>query len=339
VNTIKGEDGGADSMTLPGQGCDAHGTHTASTAAGNRYGVAKEASIVVIQGLSCVATAQDSIVVKALEWVVSDARSRTPYKPAVVLLSLGGEKDTVLNEAVKRTTQHHVNVVVAAGNEDVDACTETPSAVVRAATVGAIDESDSLASFSNYGQCLDISAPGSGILAAYAEKGDDEATRTLSGTSMAAPFVAGAMLQALQLFPQMTTDQTKRLLNCVASTGQITKPLSTVSTAAAASTPNTIVRIGVVFSSVKEVTAAVANGGNGCAKLVDDLAKTRPANGVLAKSLDVNFETVILPNSQVPANEYDESKPADDTPYAMARAKATKLLATQQSILPAQEPN
>jgi hypothetical protein len=332
VNVIPGEDGAADTSTLPGKGCDAHGTHTASTAAGNRYGVAKEASIVVIQGLSCIATAQDSLVVKALEWVVTDARARKPYMPAVVLLSLGGEKDTVLNEAVKRTTEHHVNVVVAAGNENQDACTETPSAVVAASTVGAVDSSDHLASFSNYGQCLDISAPGSGIMAAYAEKGNDDAVAVLSGTSMAAPFVAGAMLQALQLNPQMTTKQTKQILSCVASKADIHIGLSQVS-ADEAGTPNKVVRIGDVFSSMEKLTEAVGDDET-CKQLVEKLAKSRPAKGVLAKSPDVNFQTVILPDEQVPANEYDADKPLDYTPYTLkTRAKAKLATALVQEPL------
>lgn len=315
------EEGQAASMTPEGEGCDAHGTHTASTAAGNEYGVAKEASIVVIQGLSCIATALDSVVVKALEWVVDDARARTPYMPAVVLMSLGGERDTLLNEAVKRTTEHHVNVVVAAGNEATDACTETPSDVQAAATIAATDAYDKMASFSNYGQCVDLLAPGCGITAAYARLGSTTSTQMLSGTSMAAPFVAGAMLQALQLLPQMRSNETKALISCVASTGKLT--LTTTATATA-DTPNKLVRIGDVFSSVTNLRSAVAGGGADCESLVESLARTRPVNGTLYASPDVNYETVILPESSIPERPAGDL-PAESTPYmAMRRRTGVK---------------
>ena len=312
--------------TPPGKGCDAHGTHTASIVLGNRYGVAKEANLVAVQGLSCIATAQDSLVVKALEQIVMDARARSPYMPGVVLLSLGGDQDVPLNEAVKRTTQHHINVVVAAGNDHVNSCTTTPSSVTRAMTVAAVAENDHLASFSSYGKCVDMCAPGTSIVAGYAVVGSQSGVASLSGTSMAAPFVAGAMLQALSVYPQMTTGQTKRLLGCVGAKerifGERQEELHT---------PNILVRFGDVFSSPRTIRAAIDEAnhfaqerGSGvqsqeqglalrwdsagdtdfhddCLKLIDKLDASRPADGILKKSPDVNnIESVIISDEDLP---------------------------------------
>ena len=115
------------------------------------------------------------------------ARAQTPFRPSVVLLSLGGEKDTILNEAVRRTTQHYVNVVVAAGNDHTDACSTTPSSVDTATTVAAVDQDLVVTSFSSYGKCVDVCAPGSEVKAAYAEVGSNASTRTLSGTIYCSP--------------------------------------------------------------------------------------------------------------------------------------------------------
>lgn len=339
VNVLPSEDDNDPiQYTDPGRGCDAHGTHTASVVLGNKYGVAKEAKLVAIQGLSCVATAQDSLVVKALEMIVEDARSKSPYSPAVVLLSLGGEKDIPLNEAVKRTTQHHVNVVVAAGNDHCDACTTTPSAVTRATTVAAITEDKALASFSSYGKCVDLCAPGMSILAGYAVVGSASGAASLSGTSMAAPFVAGAMLQALSVYPQMTTGQTKMLLRCVASKGQLHGE------EVEEDTPNMLVRFGNAFETPATVRTAIEDAykaalevrthvsstvttlsmipndeafRKGCVELVDKLDADRPENGRLLKSPDVNLESVILPDDTILPPSLPPGM-ADKVPYDLA---------------------
>ena len=99
-------------------------------------------------------------VVKALEWVVEHANAQKPYRPAVVLLSLGGELDGPLDESVRRTTQHGINVVVAAGNSHVNSCTESPSATKEAFVVAASGQFDELTDFSSYGPCVHMVAPG-----------------------------------------------------------------------------------------------------------------------------------------------------------------------------------
>lgn len=344
----------AKSYTQPGRGCDAHGTHTASIVLGNKHGVAKLANLVVVQGLSCVATAQDSLVVKALEQIVEDARARKPYMPGVVLLSLGGEKDIPLNEAVKRTTQHHISVVVAAGNSHTDACTTTPSSVMAAATVAAVDEDNHLGSFSSYGKCVDLSAPGCSILAAYALVGSQYGEAKLSGTSMAAPFVAGAMLQALSLYPQMTTQQTKALLRCTATKGALRGDW----TSSQSGTPNVLVRFGQDFCSTDSVRSAIDASYQGVAKataaptheaetfaldvkstvsdklradchaLVDLLEKGRPASGQLAQSPDVNMETVMLDEDAVVADPPE----GDATPYE--KAEGIQARRAENALLP-----
>ena len=354
ANAVKGDTVHTrNSYTWPGHGCDAHGTHTSSIAVGCKYGVAKEASLVVVQGLSCTSTAQDSLVVKALEMIVEDARARKPYMPGVVVLSLGGEKDTPLNEAVKRTTLHHIPVVVAAGNSHTDSCTTTPSAVVAATTVAAIDESNTLTSFSSYGRCVDLAAPGMSITAAYALVGSNDGTAQMSGTSMAAPFVAGAYLQALSLYPQMTSSQAMSLLRCVATKGIMRGDMISVN----ADTPNVMVRFGEVFASTQNVLAVVNQTfmvamesmaeaevqslsvigpkrlfklgaksvaseelKNDCVELVNMLHSTRPAGGQLAKSPDVNYESVDMGDEFFDPRDEQTNKPYFEKEMATKKA-------------------
>jgi len=346
------------SYTAEDRGCDGHGTHTASIVLGNRHGVAKRAEMVVVQALSCIATAQDSMVVKALEMVVEDARARKPYKPAVVLLSLGGEKDVPLNYAVKRTTEHHIPVVVAAGNSHTDSCTTTPSSVAVASTVGAVDEDNNMGSFSSYGRCVDINAPGTGIQAGYAVKGSNDASASLSGTSMAAPFVAGAMLQALALYPQMSNTQVKALIKCVAIKGTVH-----ADAVAAKQTPNLLVHFGKAFASSDNVRDAINESfergaleaqvqklagtkkrgvyaldtskqtdamKDSCLKLHELLDETRPEGGVLQNSPAVNNkETVFIDETLVPPDA-PEGTPPNADPYTQT---ATTVKA-QGALLP-----
>ena len=121
-------------------------------------------------------------VIEGIEHAVRDCAGS---KKCVINMSLGGGKSTSLNMAVANAVNAGVHVVVAAGNENTNACTKSPASEPKAITVGSIDDNDDRSSFSNTGTCVDIYAPGSSIKAAWIYS--DTSTRTISGTSMASP--------------------------------------------------------------------------------------------------------------------------------------------------------
>lgn len=165
--------------------CNGHGTHVAGSAAGASYGIARKATIYAVRVLGCDGSGTNSGVIAGVDWVAKNAK-----KPAVANLSLGGGDSTALDDAIRKLISGGVTTVVAAGNDDKDACVGSPNRVPQAITVGATDKNDKRSSFSNWGKCVDLSAPGSDITSAWFES--DSQTKTISGTSMAAPHVAGA---------------------------------------------------------------------------------------------------------------------------------------------------
>jgi hypothetical protein len=179
--------------------CSGHGTEVASVAAGLRVGVAKKANIMVAQVLDCEGQGQNSDLVSALDWIISNHK-----KPAVLNLSVGGPPSKSVDDAVNAVISRGVPVVVAAGNSGLDACTQSPSRVDSAIVVGASNESNERASFSNFGNCVDIFAPGTNIYAASIPKKSTEGYSYVSGTSLSAPFVSGIIALRLQQFPHST---------------------------------------------------------------------------------------------------------------------------------------
>ena len=165
--------------------CHGHGTHVAGTVAGTKYGIAKAAKVVAIRVLNCQGSGSNSGVIAGVDWVAQNAS-----KPAVANMSLGGGFSSALNDAVARAVGAGVTFAVAAGNSNANACNSSPSSEPTALTVGATTITDAKASYSNYGSCVDIQAPGSGITSDWI--GSETATNTISGTSMASPHVAGA---------------------------------------------------------------------------------------------------------------------------------------------------
>lgn len=163
-----------------------HGTHVASTSCGLTYGVASNCKLCAVKVLDSGGSGSWSGVIQGIEHAVRDCAGS---KKCVINMSLGGGKSTSINDAVEKAVDAGVHVVVAAGNEDTDACTKSPASEPKAITVGSIDDNDDRSSFSNTGTCVDIYAPGRGIKAAW--KTTDISTRTISGTSMASPHVAG----------------------------------------------------------------------------------------------------------------------------------------------------
>lgn len=164
--------------------CNGHGTHVAGTVGGSTYGVAKAVRLVPVRVLDCQGSGTNSGVIAGVDWV------RTNHvKPAVANMSLGGGASSALDTAVNNAINAGVTVVVAAGNDNQNACNYSPARVTNAITVGSTTSSDARSSFSNFGSCLDIFAPGSSITSAWHTS--NTATNTISGTSMASPHVAG----------------------------------------------------------------------------------------------------------------------------------------------------
>ena len=185
--------------------CNGHGTHVSGTIGGTNYGVAKQVQLVGVRVLGCDGSGTTDQVVAGIDWVTANA-----VKPAVANMSLGGDADQALDDAVNASINSGVSYSVAAGNDSDDACNYSPARVPNAITVGASDELDFLTSFSNTGTCVDIDAPGNAIPSAW--NTNDTATNTISGTSMASPHVAGAAAIALSANPTWTPTQVRNFL-------------------------------------------------------------------------------------------------------------------------------
>lgn len=177
--------------------CHGHGTHVAGTVGGSTYGVAKNVSLVPIRILGCDGSGASSNVIAGLDWILKNGK-----KPAVVNMSLGGEANASLDSAVENLFNNGYVMVVAAGNSNTDACSSSPARVSKAITVAATDSTDTRASYSNYGSCVDIFAPGSQINSSWI--GSNTATKVLNGTSMATPHVVGVVAEMLQSTPTAT---------------------------------------------------------------------------------------------------------------------------------------
>ncbi|HEY1177193.1 MAG TPA: S8 family serine peptidase [Phytomonospora sp.] len=197
--------------------CQGHGTHVAGTIGGTEYGVAKKAQLVAVRVLDCGGSGSTTGVVAGIEWVTQNA-----VKPAAANMSLGGGASTSLDNAVTASIAAGVTYGVAAGNDNADACGSSPARTPAAITVGATENTDARASYSNYGTCLDIFAPGSDITSSWI--GGNTATNTISGTSMATPHVVGAAALYLSANPSATPQQVRDALVDSASSGKVTDP-------------------------------------------------------------------------------------------------------------------
>jgi subtilisin family serine protease len=200
-----------------GADCNGHGTHVAGTVGGAKYGVAKGVQLVAVRVLNCSGSGTTAQVVAGIDWVTANA-----IKPAVANMSLGGGVDTTIDSAVTRSINSGVTYAIAAGNSNSNACNASPARVASAITVGATDSSDNRASFSSYGSCVDIFAPGVSITSAWYSS--TTATNTISGTSMATPHVAGAAALVLAGTPTATPAQVASTLVADATSGVVGNP-------------------------------------------------------------------------------------------------------------------
>ncbi|MFC0041852.1 S8 family peptidase [Actinomadura rayongensis] len=197
--------------------CNGHGTHVAGTVGGAAYGIAKGVKLVGVRVLGCDGRGANSGIIKAIDWVAAHAA-----KPAVANMSLGGSASPALDAAVERAVTAGITFAVAAGNDNANACNTSPARARGALTVGATTSTDARASFSNYGSCLDLFAPGYQITSTWI--GGRTATATLSGTSMATPHVTGAAALVLAAHPGYSPEQVGSALTSAATTGVVGNP-------------------------------------------------------------------------------------------------------------------
>lgn len=203
--------------------CNGHGTHVAGTVGGQTYGVAKEVTLIGVRVLNCSGSGTISSVLAGLDWVQSHQAAQPAPAPAVVNLSLGGYlAETTLDDAVSLGVSQGITHVMAAGNGNTTACSFTPARATSGLTVGATESNDYRAYFSNYGSCVDLFAPGVGILSAYI--GSNTAAVYLDGTSMAAPHVTGAAALYLETTPAAAPAAVATALSAIATPNAVSDP-------------------------------------------------------------------------------------------------------------------
>jgi len=198
-----------------GADCNGHGTHVSGTVGGSTYGVAKSSLLRGVRVLDCNGSGATSGVIAGVDWVRVNH-----INPAVANMSLGGGVSTALDTAVNNLANSGVPIAVAAGNSNANACNSSPARAANAITVGSTTTTDARSSFSNFGTCLDLFAPGSGILSAWFSS--NTATATLSGTSMASPHVAGVAALYKQANPNASSTTVRDAIVNNATTNKVT---------------------------------------------------------------------------------------------------------------------
>ncbi len=237
---------GFDAVTAGGNAddCNGHGTHVAGTVGGAEWGVAKAVNLYAVRVLDCSGSGTYDGVIAGIDWVTNNH-----IKPAVANMSLGGGASQSVDDAVTASIAAGVVYAVAAGNDSGDACTKSPARTPNAITVGATTSTDARASYSNYGTCVDIFAPGSSITSAWYT--GDSATNTISGTSMASPHVAGAAALYLGTNPTASPDQVTSILTNNAGLGKVGSP--------GTGSPNLLLYTGFIGDGNGDITAPTAS--------------------------------------------------------------------------------
>lgn len=206
-----------DALGGNGQDCNGHGTHVAGTVGGSTFGVAKSSLPRGVRVLNCSGSGSNSGVIAGVDWVRVNH-----IAPAVANMSLGGGISSALDTAVNNLHNAGVTIAVAAGNSNTNACNSSPARAANAITVGSTTTTDARSSFSNFGTCLDLFAPGSGILSAWFTS--NTATATLSGTSMASPHVAGVAALYKQANPSASSTTIRNAIVNNATTNVVGNP-------------------------------------------------------------------------------------------------------------------
>jgi subtilisin family serine protease len=201
-----------------------HGTHVAGTIGGKLWGLAKDVKLVAVRVLDDDGSGTNAGVIAGIEYAANAAKKSK--RPSVANLSLGGGFSAAMNDAVNAAVKSGLHMVVAAGNSYYDACFFSPASADDVLTVGSTTNTDAMSSFSNFGDCVDIFAPGSAITSTWI--GGKSATNTISGTSMASPHVAGVVAKVLAAQPKLTPAQMIKLLKDTSTKGAI-KGLDTAS--------------------------------------------------------------------------------------------------------------
>ncbi|KFE64004.1 Ig-like domain-containing protein [Hyalangium minutum] len=228
--------------------CHGHGTHVAGTIGGTTYGVAKGVTLHAVRVLNCAGEGTASQVIAGVDWVTANH-----LKPAVANMSLGGAATQSVDDAVTASINAGVVYTAAAGNDFGNACTKSPARTPAALTVGSTDIYDVKATSSNEGPCVDLFAPGVSVLSASNES--DDATATLSGTSMAAPHVAGVAARYLEGHPLATPEEVSTALLTRATPGKVL--------ATSTSTPNRILFSGCLGSNSTPPQAVLTQPSSG----------------------------------------------------------------------------
>ena len=272
--------------------CNGHGTHVAGTAAGSTWGVAKAATVHPVRVLGCGGSGSNSAVIAGIDWLAGNH-----IKPAVANLSLGGSASAALDQAVRAAISAGVTFVVAAGNDNIDACSGSPNRVAEAITVGATTSSDSRASYSNKGVCVDIFAPGSGITSAWYQSNSD--TAVLNGTSMASPHVAGAAALILGQNPAASPASVAVQLLGDGVAGK----LSSIGTGS----PNLLLQVSESDDGTPRDFPPSASFTYSCADLICsfDGSNSRDDNGIASYQWD--FDDGSTANGATPSHEFDSS--------------------------------
>ncbi|KAJ6593277.1 peptidase S8/S53 domain-containing protein [Mycena capillaripes] len=221
INHVEFEGRASWGLTVPENDVDedgnGHGSHCAGTIASRKYGVAKAAKVIAVKVLGSNGSGSMSDVVAGVNYAASaaiekqkaadaefKATGKTSHKGSVANMSLGGGKSPALDRSVNNAVDAGLHFAVAAGNDNRDACNYSPAAAEKAVTVGASTLADERAYFSNFGECVDVFAPGLNIKSTYT--GSKDATAVLSGTSMASPHTAGMLAYLLSLYPSKSFD-------------------------------------------------------------------------------------------------------------------------------------
>lgn len=284
--------------------CAGHGTHVSGIAAGEKYGVAKGATVIPVRVFDCNKSGNSLDVVEGLQWIVDNNSG-----PAVVNMSLGGGYSQALNNAIAAVVDLGIPVVVASGNETTNACIKSPASEPKAITVGASDRYDSVMSWSNYGSCVDVVAPGSTIRSAYI--GGSTIAGNMSGTSMAAPAVTGAVARILEAYPNLTPAEVSAKLDEFSSKNVLTGSLNSTPnkllnlpeyinpTLIPAAPDAPVVKLGRVLPILSKTKAYISGTHAASATPITSYTVTATLNGSVYKT-----QTFENPDTSLPLNLY-----------------------------------